>query len=132
MDGLLSKGTLLEYKSGETWKTIAAVKSIPQIGSDPEKVDVTHLGSERKQYIKGLQDTDNFEFAIIYQGSNFKDIHGLVEAGKPVDFRITYPDKLSVELTGEPAYKLDAIEVNSAIGFNLVIVANDFKVTPAP
>ncbi len=46
--GLLSKGTVLTYKDGATTKTVAAVKSIPALGSDPEKVDVTHLGSERK------------------------------------------------------------------------------------
>lgn len=34
--GLLSQGTTLSYKDGATTKTIAAVKSIPSIGSDPE------------------------------------------------------------------------------------------------
>lgn len=132
MDGLLSKGTKLEYKAGSTYKQVAAVKTIPQIGSDPEKVDVTHLGSERKQYIKGLQDTDNFEFAVIYQGSNFNDIHMLVQAGNAVEWRVTYPDGLTIEFKGEPSYKFDSVEVNAALGFNLVVVVNDFKVVPAP
>ena len=64
--GLLSKGAVLSYKDGSTTKTIAAVKSIPAMGSDPEKVDVTHLGSAKKAYIAGIQDSDNLEFAIIY------------------------------------------------------------------
>ena len=94
--GLLSKGTVLSYKDGATSKPVAAVKSIPALGSDPEKVDVTHLGSEKKAYIKGIQDVDNMEFAIIYQGDNFRDIHALVEAGNAVDWTITFPDGLKI------------------------------------
>lgn len=132
ISGLLSKGTALSYMVGEEKTPIAAVKSIPAIGSDPEKIDVTHLGSERKEYIKGIQDTDNLEFAIVYQGKNFKDIHTLVAANKAYDFVIDYPDGMTVKFTGEPDYKLDGAEVNSAIGFSLVIVVNKAPiVTPA-
>ncbi|MGF1998296.1 phage tail tube protein [Enterococcus casseliflavus] len=131
--GLLSKGTVLTYKDGETTKTVAAVKSIPALGNDPEKVDVTHLGSEKKSYIKGIEDTDNLEFAIVYQGDNFRDIHSLVEADKSVTWTITYPDGLKAEFTGEPYYKFDGAEVNQAIGFNLGIVVSDGPdITPTP
>lgn len=123
--GLLSKGTVLTYKDGATTKTVAAVKSIPALGSDPEKVDVTHLESEKKAYIKGIQDVDNMEFAIIYQGDNFRDIHALVEANKSVDWTITFPDGMKADFTGEPYYKFDGVEVNQAIGFNLGVVVSD-------
>lgn len=123
--GLLSKGTVLTYEDGATTKTVAAVKSIPALGSDPEKVDVTHLESEKKAYIKGIQDVDNMEFAIIYQGDNFRDIHALVETGKSVDWTITFPDGMKADFTGEPYYKFDGVEVNQAIGFNLGVVVSD-------
>lgn len=133
IDGLLSKGTKLSYKSGAETKEVAAVKSIPAIGTDPEKIEVTHLQSERKAYIKGLQDTDTMEFAIVYQGANFKDIHTLVKAGKAVEWIIEYPDGMKAEFTGEPDYKIDGAEVNQAIGFNLVVVVSKGPdVTPAP
>lgn len=133
IDGLLSKGTKLSYKSGAETKEVAAVKSIPAIGTDPEKIEVTHLQSERKAYIKGLQDTDTMEFAVVYQGANFKDIHTLVKAGKPVEWVIEYPDGLKAEFTGEPDFKFDGVEVNQALGFNLVIVVSKGpEVTPAP
>lgn len=122
--GLLSKGAVLSYKDGQTTKEIAAVKSIPAMGSDPEKVDVTHLGSEKKAYIAGIQDTDNMEFAIIYQGDNFKDVDALVKTGKSVDWTVTYSDGLKVTFTGQPSYKFDGVEVNQALGFNLVIVVS--------
>lgn len=132
--GLLSKGTKLSYKTGDgPTKEVAAVKSIPALGSDPEKIEVTHLGSDRKSYIKGIQDSDNLEFAIVYQGANFKDIYELVKKGETVEWTIEFPDKLKAEFTGTPAFKFDGVEVNQALGFNLVVVVSkgpDF--TPAP
>ncbi|MGX7025872.1 phage tail protein [Vagococcus hydrophili] len=131
--GLLSKGTVLSYKEDGKDVPIAAVKSIPALGTDPEKVEVTHLGSEKKSYILGIQDTDSLEFAIVYQGKNFADVHTLVKAGKSKDWTITFPDGLKSEFKGEPSYKFDGVEVNQALGFNLVIVVSegpDF--TPAP
>lgn len=131
--GLLSKDTTLSYKDGETSKTVAAVKTVPAMGSDPEKVEVTHLGSAKKAYIAGIQDTDNLEFAIVYQGDNFKDIDTLVKTGKSVDWTVTYPDGMKSEFTGQPSYKLDGAEVNQAIGFNLVIVVSEgLDITPSP
>lgn len=131
--GLLSKDTTLSYKDGEISKTVAAVKTVPAMGSDPEKVEVTHLGSAKKAYIAGIQDTDNLEFAIVYQGDNFKDIDTLVKTGKSVDWTVTYPDGMKSEFTGQPSYKLDGAEVNQAIGFNLVIVVSEGPdITPSP
>lgn len=133
--GVLSKGTTLSYKDGGTSKEIAAVKSIPALGTDPEKIEVTHLKSERKAYIKGLQDTDTLEFAIVYQGANFKDVYDLVEKKKAVDWEIKFPDGLTATFTGEPDFKFDGIEVNQALGFNLVVVVSDgpnFKPVDTP
>ena len=73
------------------------------------------------------------EFAIIYQGDNFKDVDTLVKSGKSVDWTVTYPDGMKVDFTGQPSYKFDGVEVNQALGFNLVVVVSagpDF--TPAP
>lgn len=123
--GILSFGTALFYRDGSKKKEIAAVKSIPAIGSDPEKVDVTHLKSPRKAYIKGLQDTDNLEFAIIHQGKNFADIHALVSAGRTLDWVIEYPLGMTATFKGIPDLKVDGAEVNSAIGFNLVVVVSE-------
>ena len=131
--GLLSKGTKLSYKDGATVKEIAAVKSIPALGTDPEKVEVTHLQSERKAYIKGIQDTDNLEFAIVYQGKNFKDIYELVKKEKAAEWTIEFPDGLKSTFTGIPDFKFDGVEVNQALGFNLVVVVSDGPhFTPAP
>lgn len=123
--GLLSKGTTLSYIENGNVKTIAGVRSIPTVGSDPEKVDVTSLGSSKKRYVKGLQDTDNLEFSVIYKGENFKDIHRLVELDKPLEWLVMYPDGMTVRFTGEVMQKIDGVEVNAAIGFSIVIVVSE-------
>jgi len=134
--GVLSKGTTLSYTdSGGEKKEIAAVKSIPALGTDPEKIEVTHLKSERKAYIKGLQDTDTLEFAIVYQGKNFADVYALVDKKESVDWEIKFPDGLTATFKGEPDFKFDGIEVNQALGFNLVVVVSDgpnFKPVDTP
>lgn len=136
--GLASFGTELHYRpagtTGETgWLEVAAVKSIPALGTDPEKIDVTHLKSPRKSYIEGIQDTDNLEFAIIYQGANFKDIHTLVETKEAKEWRIKFTDGLTATFTGTVSYKFDGVEVNAALGFNIVVVVSDGpNFTPAP
>lgn len=122
---LLSKGTTLSYKSGSTTKVVAGVKSIPGIGTDPEKIDITDLSSERKQYTKGLQDVDNLEFGIIYQGDNFSDIETLIEKDKEVEWEITYPDQSGFTFTGKASYKFEGLEPNQVVNWNLVIVVSD-------
>lgn len=125
--GLSSKGAVLAYKDGtaSTLTPVAAVKSIPAMGSDPDKIDVTHLGSPTKSYISGIQDSANLEFAIIYQGDNFKDVDTLVKSGKSVEWTVTFSDGFKAEFTGQPSYKFNAAEVNQALSFNLVIVVSE-------
>ena len=55
---LLSKGTKLQYadtKAG-TYKTLYGLQSTPDMGGDPEKVDVTNLADGAKRYIPGVKD----------------------------------------------------------------------------
>ena len=130
--GVLSKGTTLSYKNTSDFVELGGVKSIPAMGSDPEKVDVTHLKSEARQYIAGLQDSDTLEFAFIYQSKNFSDVHTLVAANKEYEFKVAYPDGATVEFTGKPVLKTSSIEVNGALEFSLSIVCSKAPVfTPA-
>lgn len=126
--GILSKGTTLSYKptSAGAMTAIANVKSVPQIGSDPERVDVTHLGSEKRQYIAGLQDVDNLEFAVVYTTAEFTAFQTFVEtADSSTEFEIEYPDGMKVQFKGEPTIRISAAEVNAAIEYSIVVVVSD-------
>lgn len=124
--GILSKGTKLSYKVLEDFVEVAGVKSIPQIGSDPERIDVTDLQSEKRQYIAGLQDVDNLEFAVVYKTAAFTTFHAFAEtATSATEFQIEYPDGMIVTFKGEPAVRLGATEVNGALEYSIVIVVSD-------
>lgn len=124
--GVLSKGTKLSYKSGEDFVVVAGVKSIPQIGSDPERIDVTDLQSEKRRYIAGLQDVDNLEFAVVYQTAAFATFQTFAEtASSSTEFKIEYPDGMTVDFKGEPTVRIGATEVNGALEYTIVIVVSD-------
>lgn len=123
--GVLSEGTKLSIKEALVFVEVAGVKGIPQLGSDPERVDVTTLASKKRAYIAGLQDVDNLEFAIVYQTSNFTKIHALVEKKEQAEFEIAFPDGLKVTFKGEPSFKFSGAEVNGALEFSLVIVVSE-------
>jgi hypothetical protein len=121
---LSSQGTTLSYDNNGTTKKLARVKSIPQIGNDPEKLDVTDLDSVAKEYIPGIPDSENLEFAFVDDTDNFNELHSLVEAGASVDWTITYPNGREARFGGIPTLKLDGVEVNQAVGFSLVVVVD--------
>lgn len=124
--GVLSKGTTLSYKKEDSYVKVAGVKSIPQIGSDPERIDVTDLSSEKRQYIAGLQDVDNLEFAVVYRTAEFATFQSFAEsASSATEFKIEYPDGMTVGFKGEPAVRIGATEVNGALEYTIVIVVSD-------
>ena len=128
---LASKGAMLSYKQGSTLVEVEKIRTIPQIGSDPERLDVTHLKSERREYIKGIQDTENLEFEAIYESDTYAQILELEEDGAK-EWVITYPDGMTVTFTGEISTRLNGIEVNAALVYTIVLVPNTAPViTPA-
>lgn len=135
--GLLSKGSTLGYKptgtAEGTYTTIGSVTSIPDIGSEPEKVDVTTLADGNRKYIKGLQDQDNLTFASVYRKSIFNTLKAAEKTDTVYDWKISYPDGTSFTFTGSFSLIFSGAEINGALAFSIVVVVSkgpDF--VPAP
>ncbi|WP_084676321.1 phage tail tube protein [Carnobacterium pleistocenium] len=135
--GLLSKGSTLGYKpSGSaegTYTTIGSVTSIPDIGSEPEKVDVTTLADGNRKYIKGLQDQDNLTFASLYRKSIFNTLKAAEKTDTVYDWKISYPDGTSFTFTGSFSLIFSGAEINGALSFSIVVVVSkgpDFVPSP--
>lgn len=136
--GLLSKGTTLGYKSaggaaGE-YTTIGEVTSIPDIGAEPERVDVTTLADATRKYIKGLQDQDNLTFAAVYRKTIFNTLKAAEKTDTVYDWKISYPDGTSFTFTGSFAVIFSGAEINGALAFSIVVVVSkgpDFVPAPA-
>lgn len=134
MSGLLSKGTKLEMKvAGGAFKELAGLQSVPEIGGDPEQVDVTTLADSTKKYIAGIQDMDSLEFTFLYDQSVFKELKAAQISGKEADFKITYPDNTTCTFTGGVTVKMGGAEVNGAFQMTLAVTVSsgpDFDDTP--
>lgn len=125
--GVLSKGTKLEFKgTGTDYTELVGLKSVPELGSEPEQVDVTHLGSAKKVNIQGLQDPGTLEFPFVFKEGNF-DVARALDDGKEHDFKITFPTVGNITYTfkGQVSIKFDSTEVNNALGFTLSVTVSE-------
>lgn len=123
--GFSSQGAKLSYKKGSTFTEALGVKSMPALGSEPEKLDVTTLASKRKNYIEGIGDTDNLEFTFVYTKENYSALDALVKENKEVDWKIEWPGGIESTFKGKPSLKFNGLEVNQVVEFVLVVVVSD-------
>ena len=128
MAGILSKGITLSYKKNEVYTVIPDLQEVPDLGGSAEKVDVTTLADGNYKYINGIKDFGDLEFKFLYSNSgtesNYRICRGLEEAGKVVEWKVSFPDGTSFEFSGEPSTTIDGQSVNSAITFTLNITLN--------
>lgn len=128
MAGILSKGITLSYKKDNQFAVIPDLQEVPDLGGSAEKVDVTTLADGNYKYINGIKDFGDLEFKFLYSNSgtesNYRICRGLEEAGKVVEWKVSFPDGTSFEFSGEPSTTIDGQSVNSAITFTLNITLN--------
>lgn len=124
--GLLSKGTKLGYKTtGSTFTNVEGLQSTPEVGGDPEQVEVTDLSDSKKRYIAGLQDVDTLEFGVLYDAAVFGALETLQANDTKADWELAFPDGSKFTFKGQPTVKMGGAEVNGALAFTLSIVVSD-------
>lgn len=133
---MLANGTTLAYrtKGSEEYIVATGLLEIPDMGSEDEKVDRTHLGSKNKQYEYGIGDYGDMEYKFIYENKSTTSPYRVfrqAQADKEtLEFKQTYPDGTTFEFPGMCNVKLTGAGVNGGIDFSLKIaIASDIKVT---
>jgi len=124
MAGLLSKGikfSVAEY-TGTTlgsYSEVANLQSIPSLGGDIEKVDVTTLANEARQYIEGIKDYGDLEFKFLYDNSSATSNYRVLKdlAGDKVGVKVELPDTTAFTFDAQLAVSLDEAGVNDALTF---------------
>ena len=71
--------TYLMYKatSSAEYTKLCDIKSFPDLGGEPERIDVTTLSDRVRKYTAGVQDISSFSFTANYIPGDYTKINGL-------------------------------------------------------
>jgi hypothetical protein len=138
--GLLTKDTTLSYKVGvaTTYTELTYLLEVPELGGDPEQVEVTTLRDGVRKYIPGVKDLGDLAFQFLYDNetatSNYRVLKGLQDAGDVVSFRVEYPDGTTHDFDALINVKMDSAAVNAALTFTVTFfLQSDIDTTnPTP
>lgn len=126
---MLANGATLEFKKKadqETaFKKLAGLKEIPEIGTEPEKVENTTLDDSVKKYEMGIGDAGDIVYKFKYENnsatSSYRVMREAQESGEVYTFRETLKDGTVTVFDGQPSVKRTGGGVNGVIEFNLNI-----------
>lgn len=120
MAGLLTKDTTLSYLDATTWKEFDFLLEVPEMGSDPQEVDTTHLKSTRQESIPGINAGAALDFRFLYDAASedYTTLKGFQAAGEAKWFRVQYPDETAVYFKAIPAVRMAAAQNNNTLTFN--------------
>lgn len=122
MAGILSKGITLSYKAGagSEYTVLTNLQEIPEIGNNArEKVEVTVLTDDNKQYIAGLGDSgQDLSFKFLFEKEQFTTLAGINDR---TDWKVTLPGEVSATFSGTPSIKMDSMGTNAALTYTLNI-----------
>lgn len=127
-----AKGIRLFVKQQTAWKEFLEVSAVPEVGQSAEKVDVTHLTSEMKEYVKDIPDwSSDLEFTMNAMpskttNSNLDLVTTLAKTPNTTyEWKIVYTQLLTqVTVKGQMSYRIGAGAVSSKQDLILTIVPN--------
>lgn len=136
MAGLLTKETTLSYKTNEMtdFEEIDLLMEVPELGGDPEQIDVTTLKDGVRKYIPGVKDLGDLTFNFLYDNSgpstNYRILRGLQQNNTLATYKVEYPDGTAHQFDAYVNVKMDAAAVNAALTFTATFsLQSDITIT---
>lgn len=129
---MLANGITLGYsKEGDSYTLLDTLKSVPDLGLEPEMVENTKLNAKNKQYELGVGDSGELEYTFKYEdnktGTEIRAIYEMCDEGKDVKWEQSYPDGTKFQFEGIPSYKLVGGGLNDPVELQVKIaVSSDF------
>lgn len=125
---MLANGIELAFKETDaatTYTNLAGLKEVPEMGADPEKVDVTDLASKNKKYEYGIGDYGDLAYKFNYENgsasSSYRILRKFADEKKLIFFQQKYPDGTKFIFKAQCSVKLGGGGVNAAIEFTLTL-----------
>lgn len=126
--------TYLMYKtttSATQYTKLVDIKSFPDMGGEPERIDVTTLSDPQRKYIPGVQDISSSTFTANYIAADLSKINAL--SGKQTDFALWFGattsggvdtptgDNGQYTWTGDIMAYVNGGDVNAAVEMTIVV-----------
>lgn len=127
-EAVSAKGVQLYVKQSMDWKEIKEVSAVPEIGQSAEKIDVTHLTSEMKEYIRDIPDwSSDLEFTMNAMPAGVTDSNMdlilAMDEETVYEWKVVYSQlKKQVSFKGQFSYRFGAGAVSSKQDFILTII----------
>ena len=127
-----AKGIRLFVKQQTAWKEFLEVSAVPEVGESAEKIDVTHLTSEMKEFVKDIPNwSSELDFTMNAMpskstNSNLDLITTLAKTPNTTyEWKIVYTQLLTqVTIKGQMSYRIGAGAVSSKQDLILTIIPN--------
>ena len=122
---MLANGITLSYKKSgtEEFTVLTGLKEVPELGTEPEKVENTCLSDKVKQYEFGVGDPGDLEYKFKYENKSATSPYRVMrnaEAAKEVlTFKEELPDGTTVTFDAMVSVKLGSGAVNGVLDFTL-------------
>ena len=100
------------------------VAEIPDLLAAPEKLDVTSIGSDKKQYTTWLADPGDLEFTLWYDKDVYSSLNAL-EGEQTI--QVIFEDKSGVEIKGEVSLGISGFSAGDAIQFVMSVAASSVE-----
>ena len=123
-----TKGVQLYVKKSSAYVAFAEVSSVPEIGKSSDKIDVTHLNSDMKEYVPDIPDfSSDLEFTMnaVPSGESDSNYDLIMELDEDTtyEWKIGYPQqKVQCTLKGQFSWRMGAAEVSSKQDIILTII----------
>lgn len=117
--GTSSAGAKISYsatKGAPSYTEIPDLQEIPELGGDPEKIDVTTLKDTVKRSIPGVKDLGDLTFKFLYDKANFLAIRAIEGINY---FKVEFSDGMVATFAAIPNVKMGGAAVNGALTYSI-------------
>lgn len=121
MAGISSEGIKLSYKAGADFVVLPNIQEVPDLSNgERETIEVTTLADSERKYIGGLYaGSEGLEFKSLYNKDEFTTLNALTDE---VEWKIEFPDELSVTFSGNCSVRLDGKGIGDVLTYTLVVI----------
>ena len=80
--------TYLMHKNTNTYEKLVDIKEFPDLGGEPEMIDVTTLSDKMMKYVLGIQSNEGLNFTCNYDKTDYTALLAL--EGKDEDYAVWF------------------------------------------